>query len=202
MSLKVKKEFCVLNLELTRYFVWTTKWKIDVCRDPIHMKVGYSLDEILKKTMNCNFQAKKNSFCQEFEKLSSVIEDNLLIFAKGEKESLDTDHGKSYCSFELIKKYLDRNKIFSRYENYPDEVFTNEDKRKVEAKTKDVEKIMKTPSSGNEKNEVQSEKKVDKFLKKKIENVDEIIKEAQNPDIKLENTEPEEIKIPTEKIEI
>ena len=183
MSVNVKKQSCVIDLELVRYFIWTDKWKIDVCRDPIHLKKGSSLDEILKKTMNCNFQAKDNAFCQEVKEISELIEDNLLIYADGEKENLDTDHGKSYCSFELIKMYLDRNKIYSRYDGS-----VNKNEHKFDPPKEEVPKI---------------DKPKDSIMKKKIEkDTSEIIKEAQNPEIKIENTEPEEIKIPEEKIEI
>ena len=45
--------------------------------------------------------------------LKNAISDYGLIFAKGEKEDLLSDHGKVYCSFLLINFYFDEEKIFS-----------------------------------------------------------------------------------------
>jgi len=195
MSVNVKKESCVIDFELVRYFIWKDKWQIDVCRDPIHLKKGRSLDEVLKKSMNCNFQAKNNVFCQELESISAIIEDNLLVYAKGEKENLDTDHGKSYCSFELIKQYLDRNKIYSRYD---DEESGRKQKMREELFNKPVPKTKETPEI---KPEMKPEIKP-KMGNKKEKTSEEIIKEAQNPEIKIEAPKMNEIDIPTEKIEI
>ena len=49
-----------------------------------------------------------------------VIQDDGLIFAQGDRDSLDSDHGKTYCTYLLLKKYLNESQAFSRYSDVPD----------------------------------------------------------------------------------
>ena len=49
-----------------------------------------------------------------------VIQDDGLIFAEGDRDNLSSDHGKTFCSYLLMKKYLNESVIFSRYTDVPD----------------------------------------------------------------------------------
>jgi hypothetical protein len=49
-----------------------------------------------------------------------VIQDDGLIFAEGDRDDLNSNHGKTYCTYLLLKKYLNDSVIFSRYTEVPD----------------------------------------------------------------------------------
>jgi hypothetical protein len=59
--------------------------------------------------------------------MMDVIQDDGLIFAEGDRDNLYSDHGRTYCSYLLLKKYLNESVIFSRYTEVPD-IFTEKAK--------------------------------------------------------------------------
>lgn len=111
----VKKTDCEIVLNYQEYQYRKTNWLIDTCREPIHIKKGIDSIDVLKKNGEC--KVSKNNFCEESLKVLSVLQDEGLIFAKGSRENLETDHGKVYCAFLLVKKYLNSNEAFSREES-------------------------------------------------------------------------------------
>ncbi len=124
-KLFLKKEKCLLNITHESFFVWNQGWKVDVCREPVHIKKGFRSTEVIKKHRNCSsafgdlnpdIKEEQESFCSNLSKLSKLIEDDGLIFASGEKEDLNSDHGKTYCGYILLKRYLERNEVLSRFE--------------------------------------------------------------------------------------
>lgn len=117
VKLTVNKKECILNIAHEKLRVFKKNWEVDVCREPVHIKSGRGAVEVLKKLGSCD--SKDNtSFCSEQRNLFQVIQDDGLIFAPGEKENLATDHGKVYCSYLLVKKYLQDSLVFNRGQNY------------------------------------------------------------------------------------
>jgi hypothetical protein len=114
-KLKIEKDKCNIKVSHERLKFIKNYWPIDVCRGPIHFKKGQDALEIIKRDGTC-FQKNFHStaFCQEWNKLKKILQDDGLIFAEGEKENLQSDHGKMYCSYLLLKKYLLEGIIFGR----------------------------------------------------------------------------------------
>lgn len=112
--LGVSKDKCeiVVNHEKLKFV--KNKWKIDVCREPVHIKSGVKGVEVLKKKGTCpNKEAA--DFCDAYNTIREILQDDGLIFAPGEKENLSTDHGKIYCAYTLLDGYLNSGRIYSRY---------------------------------------------------------------------------------------
>ncbi len=114
--LVITKKECVLSIEHKKMKMMKKRWLIDVCREPVHIKYGTGAVDVLKKDRVCG--KGEDEFCDALEDLMQVVQDDGLIFASGEKEVLSTDHGMIYCSYLLLKGYLQREIIFSRYQKY------------------------------------------------------------------------------------
>ncbi len=113
--LKVSKLNCTIKIEHQKFFYLKKKWEIDVCRGPIHIKNTNGAIEVYKKTLNCTkTQGKENEFCIALNNIFEVLQDDGLIFAEGEKENLETHHGKIFCSYALLQSYLVDDIIFNR----------------------------------------------------------------------------------------
>ncbi len=114
-KLKIEKKNCVLVVEKEKLRLIRSKWEFDVCRYPIHLKVGTGAIKVHKKLRkNCDYTTdNKDQFCNSLKNLKNVVSDYGLIFAQGEKENLLSDHGKVYCTFLLINHYFDKENIFS-----------------------------------------------------------------------------------------
>ncbi len=107
---KIKKERCILHVSRKR--VLEKKWIIDVCREPIHIKKSSNGGiDVLKRNQDCSLEKESSSFCEELDDILEIIQDDGLIFAKGERQSLSSEHGQVYCSFLLIKNYLEKGKV-------------------------------------------------------------------------------------------
>ena len=135
------------------------KWKIDVCRGPVHIKSGATSVEVQKRPENgCLDKNSKNDFCQSYTELMDRIQDDGLIFAEGEKEVLETARGKVFCSYLLLKSYLGDAKVLSRHQD--NLRFLLEEKKEqvakpaavineiVEIKETKKSEVLKTPLSG------------------------------------------------------
>ena len=130
-KLTIEKNRCVITVVLQKNRFWKTQWLIDVCREPVHIKYGTGSLEIYKRRTLCEtaidfLEAEENKnkadpFCSHWYDLEGFIQDNGLIFAQGEKEDISSDHGKMYCSYLLLKRYLKDGVIFSNqflYQNF------------------------------------------------------------------------------------
>ncbi len=113
-KLKVMKDKCEIIVSHQKLKFLKNQWKIDVCREPVHIKAGLTGVEVLKKNGNCPNKSAPD-FCEALVKIREIIQDDGLIFANGEKENLTTDHGRIYCAYQLLGGYLDGNRIYSRY---------------------------------------------------------------------------------------
>jgi hypothetical protein len=116
--LGLTKEGCYVTVHHQRLKYINRKWEIDICRTPVHIKKGAGAVDVLKKTKPCKRTA--GGFCNEKKTLQTLIQDDGLIFAKGDKESIDSDHGKVYCTHLLLRSYLDRDIVFSTKKEYKD----------------------------------------------------------------------------------
>ncbi len=120
-KLEVIKNKCVITIKSTKYKYLKKQWIVDVCREPIHIKFGTDAVDVFKRQDGC-LEGTKRAYCSKMKKLLHLIEDDGLIFAKGEREDLATPHGHIYCAFLLLNAYLDNGSVFSRYHQSPEYV--------------------------------------------------------------------------------
>lgn len=117
-KLTVKKDKCSIKIFYKN--ILEKEWLIDICREPVHMKITTAASQsVFKRETNCELDSK-NEFCQNWKELSELILDYGLIYAEGERELLSTSHGKTYCSYLLLKKHLGDGVLFSTFEIAPD----------------------------------------------------------------------------------
>lgn len=110
----IEKHKCLVKV--TFKGILETVWKIDVCREPIHMKVtSKGSQDVYKRNKKCE-KSTKSDYCYYRNELMEDIQDHGLIFATGDREDLSQSHGKAYCAFLLLQRYLDDGIIFSTYE--------------------------------------------------------------------------------------
>lgn len=115
--LKIQKSDCDIKVTHEKMKYQKSHWKVDVCRAPVHIKKGDGAVEVIKKTQACS-EKSADPFCMEFAQIKKIIQDDGLIFAEGQKENLKTDHGKTYCSYLLLEKYLRDSLVFTRGKDY------------------------------------------------------------------------------------
>jgi hypothetical protein len=115
LKLSLEKKNCEITVELEKYKIVKKKWIIDVCRTPVHIKVGVKMVEVLKRQNSCQIE-ENSEYCQSAQELIALIQDEGLIFAEGQKENLSSDHGKFYCSYGLFKQYLYEGVVFDQQE--------------------------------------------------------------------------------------
>lgn len=101
----VRKDKCDLTFSHERMKYLKSYWHLDVCREPVHVKKGSGTVEVIKRISNCS-KSSDDSFCNEMTKLKGIIQDDGLIFAKGSKEDLNSEHGRVYCAYRLMKAYV------------------------------------------------------------------------------------------------
>ncbi len=118
----INKNGCILKISHRKYF--PKEWVIDVCREPVHIKVTSATGvDVAKKDTECLKNDKSRDtgdFCSQYFDIVDVIQDEGLIFATGDRDNLESDHGKTYCSYLLLKNYLVMGTVFSRYTDVPD----------------------------------------------------------------------------------
>jgi hypothetical protein len=127
----INKKNCLIHVSHKKYF--PKEWFVDVCREPVHIKVTSATGgvDVAKKVALCqNFDKSQDTsdFCSQYYSLMDVIQDDGLIFAQGDRDDLTSDHGKTFCTYLLLKKYLNDAIIFSRYTEVPD-IFSPDPKK-------------------------------------------------------------------------
>ncbi len=113
-ELVVSKKEC--EVEVMFKEVLETTWKVDVCREPIHIKLTSKGTPSVHKRVNKCLGSKSTEFCEKWNELATTMQDYGLIYAEGEREKLKTAHGQVYCSFLLLGRYLEDGYVFSKYE--------------------------------------------------------------------------------------
>lgn len=118
----IDKKGCIVHISHKKYL--PKEWFVDVCREPVHIKVTSATGvDVAKKEAECiNFDKSKDTsdFCAQYFDMMDVIQDDGLIFAEGDRDNLSSAHGKTYCSYLLMKKYLNESVVFSRYTEIQD----------------------------------------------------------------------------------
>ena len=118
----IDKKACLVHVIHKKYL--PKEWIIDICREPVHIKVTSATGvDVAKKEAECMKMDKSrdtSDFCSQYHDLMDVIQDDGLIFAEGDRDNLVSDHGKTFCSYLLLKKYLNESVVFSRYTEVPD----------------------------------------------------------------------------------
>src|SRR5688572_27955839 len=88
-GLTMEKTACIIKIVETKWKFSSNDWLIDVCRGPIHIKKDLKRVEVIKKDGPCHKDQYLNGpFCVETKRIKSIIQDDGLIFANGEKENL------------------------------------------------------------------------------------------------------------------
>ncbi len=118
----IDKKNCIVHIYHKKYM--PKEWIVDVCREPVHIKVTSATGvDVAKKEAECMHVDKTkdtSDFCSQFFDMMDVIQDDGLIFAEGDRDNLSSNHGKTYCTYLLMKKYLNESVVFSRYTEVPD----------------------------------------------------------------------------------
>ena len=142
-KLDISKDKCEFSFFLEKYKVQKTRWSIDICRGPVHLKRGKEPVEVLKRISDCKGNSTSD-YCFAINELILTVQDEGLVFAKGSREDLSTEHGQVYCAFLLMKKYLERGDVLNLSAEEVS-LFKREIKTKV-VKVAPVEKVTVTES--------------------------------------------------------
>lgn len=118
--LDISKSNCVVTIKHIQYQFFKKTWVIDVCRTPVHIKEGSGSVDVLKQSSNGCPDKKNEKYCNEMNTIQSVFQDDGLIFAEGEKENLNSVHGKIYCAYLLFNNYLKIGMVINRNKDYQD----------------------------------------------------------------------------------
>lgn len=129
--LSISKRGCQIEIEREKYRFIKDVWNIDVCRGPVHIKKGKAPVEVLKRRHRC--KEVVGEFCETLDELLAAVQDDGLIFAKGIRTNLKSDHGRVYCIYRLLDAYLTRGIIFGNEHKYKNTIFS-ENKEKVDEK--------------------------------------------------------------------
>jgi hypothetical protein len=149
--LAIQKEGCVMTFTHVKYDFLKSRWEIDVCRGPVHIKSGATSVEVLKREGGC---PADTDYCKEMENIFGIVQNDGLIFAPGDKEDLKTDHGMFYCGFELLKSYLEKGLVFSKSLPVPPSTPLESPKQSEEQAQPEVNQLdQATEPAKNEKRE-------------------------------------------------
>lgn len=145
--LKIEKAGCQLSIESVKFRIFKKHWQVDVCRTPVHIKYGQTNFDVLKKSKNCTLNKdgiENDSFCSSYFELMDLIQDDGLIFAEGVRENLLSDHGKTFCAFQLLKGHLDHGNVYgSDFKNFENKIITDEPKIEEVSPVQYFEKVEK-----------------------------------------------------------
>ncbi len=109
---KIIKQRCLI--EITQKKIFPKQWNIDVCREPIHTKIDSKGSvNVYKRVQDCSLEKEESDYCDELKELLNIMQDDGLIFAEGERDKIDSPHGQVYCSYLLVKNYLEQGLVFS-----------------------------------------------------------------------------------------
>ncbi len=156
-ELTIDKKDCIIKVRHRKYLA--KEWVVDICREPVHIKISNPTGvDVAKKTAECDgteLSREAENFCGQYNELMNHLQDDGLIFAEGDRDSLSSDHGKTYCVYLLLKQYLEEGTLFSRYTAVPNifdgaKIVPSPEKIDVEEKTTEpeVKEENKAPESG------------------------------------------------------
>ena len=120
-NLSIQKRYCEISIQHKWIKFFESSWIVDVCRTPVHIKKEWGGTQVIRRIQSCTKKdVQKEPFCSEYKSIKNKIQNDGLVFAKGEKEDLVTAHGKVYCIYILLEKYLADGDVLSRY-TFPEE---------------------------------------------------------------------------------
>ena len=123
-DLYIKKSKCIIQIKYKG--ILESVWDIDLCREPIHMKVtSKGSQNVFKRENECT-ENSTSDFCYYLKELKTNISDYGLIFAKGLREKLSDPHGQIYCISLLVNKYFDQEVVFSLFDK-PVDLYSDKD---------------------------------------------------------------------------
>jgi len=109
----IQKNECDIVISLKKFEYLETIWKIDICREPVHVKYEkWKKQDVFKRKNSCS-SGNQSNYCKSFFELKNLIEDKGLIYAEGRKEDLSSAHGQISCLYNLIKSYLNQGQVFA-----------------------------------------------------------------------------------------
>ena len=136
-KLSIIKDQC--NIKVKHKKILETEWKVDICREPVHIKMlSKGTLEVYKRHGDC--EDSSDVFCDSWKELKKTIQDQGLIFAEGERENIQSAHGKTYCAYLLLRKYLEEGILFSKYKA-PIDIFSKAEKKVVKEENNTVKPI-------------------------------------------------------------
>ena len=141
--LTINKNICKIDVIFRG--ILETVWKIDICREPIHVKVTSKGSQNVYKRVKACSDDNKSDFCYFRNELMDNIQDHGLIFADGERELLKDSHGQAYCASLLLKKYLDDGYVFSSHE-IPMNIYSTQESCDLPKKDSNLVEEVKDPS--------------------------------------------------------
>lgn len=143
-KLSINKSECTIEVKLKE--ILETKWVVDICREPIHIKVtSKGSQRVYKRAGECQ-AGSTTQYCVYWRELYATLQDYGLIFAQGERENIKSSHGQTYCSYLLLKEYLGKGVLFSKYDT-PPELFSSVEV--IKQKIKKTSKLNGYTSSGS-----------------------------------------------------
>ena len=99
-TLSITKSKCEIIIEHVKAKYLGDKWKIDICREPIHIKSGENLQNVVKRKKVIVIFKKESPFCQAYSNLKNILEDKGLIY-DGQREDISSEHGSVlFLSFD------------------------------------------------------------------------------------------------------
>lgn len=127
-------------------------WNVDLCREPIHMKVlSKGSENVFKRQETCSKESTSD-FCYYLKELKTNISDYGLIFAEGLREKLKDPHGQVYCTSLLLDRYFDDQVVFSLFTE-PKDIYSE----KTEAcELPETQNNMSTPVETSEESKIES----------------------------------------------
>ena len=145
-DLYIKKTKCIIQIKYKG--ILESVWDIDLCREPIHMKVtSKGSQNVFKREEECT-ENSTSDFCYYLKELKTNISDYGLIFAKGLREKLSDPHGQIYCISLLVNKYFDQEVVFSLFDK-PVDLYSNKNDGCIAA-----EDTTKTSSTQGQSNKI------------------------------------------------
>ncbi|EQC47582.1 hypothetical protein [Bacteriovorax sp. Seq25_V] len=115
-TLKIVKKECEIEISHNEFKYRNRKWIIDTCREPVHIKIDTGSVDVIRRGVDCQMSTDK--FCKEYSLIKKIIQDDGLIFAEGSKTELESDHGKTYCSYVLVDQYLGKSLVMTKGFDY------------------------------------------------------------------------------------
>ena len=174
---EIEKSRCVIKVNYKD--VLKSDWTFDICREPVHLKVNqYFSEKVYIKEGDC-FEKSKKTFCRKTAEFLNLIQKEGLINATGERDSLETDHGKVYCAFKILKKHLEDETIFRINGAENPSLFSGSDLMDVLPKKETIEKKIEVVKEAVIEKTKKLKEDIKEGVSSTLEKAGEKIEEAQ-----------------------